>query len=102
MEALIVRLRLDIEYLRREPFGSRSERKARLLDQLEMRLRISKPTPQKTSLRPKTRRSRASGRRASRSIYRERVSSSRRPRVVRAAAHGRSSSSVWTSPRRWR
>lgn len=37
-EALIARLKLEIEKLRRELYGSRSERKARLLDQLEMQL----------------------------------------------------------------
>lgn len=37
-DAMIARLKLEIEKLRRELFGSRSERKARLLDQLEMQL----------------------------------------------------------------
>ena len=37
-DALIARMRLEIEKLRRELYGSRSERKARLLDQLELRL----------------------------------------------------------------
>jgi len=37
-EALIMHLRLEIEKLRRELFGTRSERKARLLDQLELQL----------------------------------------------------------------
>jgi transposase len=37
-EALIAHLKLHIEKLRRELYGSRSERKARLLDQLEMQL----------------------------------------------------------------
>jgi len=37
-EALIAHLKLAIEKLRRELYGSRSERKARLLDQLEMQL----------------------------------------------------------------
>ena len=37
-EALIARLKLEIEKLRRELYGPRSERKARLLDQLEMQL----------------------------------------------------------------
>ena len=37
-DALIARLKLEIEKLRRELFGTRSERKARLLDQLEMQL----------------------------------------------------------------
>jgi transposase len=37
-DAMIARLKLEIEKLRRELYGSRSERKARLLDQLEMQL----------------------------------------------------------------
>ena len=37
-EALIARLRLEIERLRRTLYGVRSERKERLLDQLEMQL----------------------------------------------------------------
>src|SRR5438067_12746658 len=37
-EALIAHLRLTIEKMRREIFGPRSERKARLLDQLELEL----------------------------------------------------------------
>ncbi|MFJ5486629.1 IS66 family transposase [Hansschlegelia beijingensis] len=36
--ALIGRLKLEIEKLRRELYGTRSERKARLLDQMEMQL----------------------------------------------------------------
>lgn len=37
-DALIARLKLEIEKLRRELYGTRSERKARLLEQLEMQL----------------------------------------------------------------
>src|SRR6476620_2692862 len=37
-EALIAQLKLQIEKLRRELYGSRSERKARLLDQMELEL----------------------------------------------------------------
>jgi transposase len=37
-EALIARLRLEIEKLRRTLYGVRSERRERLLDQLEMQL----------------------------------------------------------------
>ena len=37
-EALIAHLKLEIEKLRRELYGSRSERKARLLEQMELRL----------------------------------------------------------------
>lgn len=35
-EALIARLKLEIEKLRRDLYGSRSERKARLLEQMEL------------------------------------------------------------------
>ena len=59
-------LRLEIEKLRREPYGQRSERKARLLDQMELRLEeleaaatedeLSALTAQNTGLmRPSTR-----------------------------------------------
>jgi transposase len=37
-EALIARLKLEIEKVRRELYGSRSERKARLLEQMELQL----------------------------------------------------------------
>ena len=37
-EAMIAALRLEIEKLRRVPYGTRSERKVRLLDQLELQL----------------------------------------------------------------
>ena len=37
-DALIAHLKLEIEKLRRELYGSRSERKARLLDQMELQL----------------------------------------------------------------
>src|SRR5215208_6068179 len=37
-EALIAHLKLAIEKLRRELYGTRSERKARLLDQMELKL----------------------------------------------------------------
>jgi DNA repair exonuclease SbcCD ATPase subunit len=37
-EALIARLKLEIEKLRRDLYGSRSERKARLLEQMELQL----------------------------------------------------------------
>ena len=37
-QALVVYLKLEIEKLKRELYGTRSERKARLLDQLEMQL----------------------------------------------------------------
>src|SRR4051794_3710467 len=39
-EALIAHLKLAIEKLRRELYGSRSERKARLLEQMELQLEV--------------------------------------------------------------
>jgi hypothetical protein len=50
-DALIAHLKLEIEKLRRALFGSHSERKARLLDQLELGLRNWKPVPPKTRWR---------------------------------------------------
>jgi transposase len=38
VEALVAHLRLTIEKLKREIYGSRSERKARLLEQMELQL----------------------------------------------------------------
>src|SRR3974377_969001 len=38
IEALLAHLKLQIEKLRRELYGHRSERKARLLDQMELQL----------------------------------------------------------------
>ena len=43
-EALIAHLTLEIEKLKRELYGTRSERKARLLDQLEMQLEDAQAT----------------------------------------------------------
>ena len=40
-DALIARLSLEIEKLRRTLYGARSERKERLIDQLEMQLRLA-------------------------------------------------------------
>ncbi|MER9845541.1 IS66 family transposase [Mesorhizobium australicum] len=72
-DVLIARLRLEIEKLKREIHGSRSERKARLLEQMELQLENWKPTPAKTSWRRNWRHGRrrsgpssASARRASR------------------------------------
>ncbi len=48
-DALIARLRLEIEKLRREIHGSRSERKVRLLEQMELQLRSLRLTQVKTS-----------------------------------------------------
>ena len=40
-EALIVHLKLEIEKLRRQLYGSRSEHKARLLEQMELHLQAA-------------------------------------------------------------
>jgi len=70
-EALIARLRLEIEKLHRALYGARSERKERLLDQLEMQLETPRRMRPRTSWRRSARRPRpssnpssASGRRA--------------------------------------
>ena len=47
-EALIASLRLEIAKLRREIYGQRSERKARLLEQMEFQLRNLRPLPART------------------------------------------------------
>src|ERR1700687_6144666 len=48
-DALIARLRLEIEKLRRTLYGARSERKERLIDQLEMSWRTPRPTRPRTN-----------------------------------------------------
>jgi len=55
-EALIGHLKLEIEKLRRELYGSRSERKARLLEQMELQLGISRRRPPRTNWQPRKRR----------------------------------------------
>ncbi len=72
-EALITHYRLEIEKLRRQLYGTRSEKKARLLEQMEMQL--EETLPRRTNWRRRRRRlnprrrypSSASGRPASRS-----------------------------------
>jgi hypothetical protein len=77
-QALIAHLKLQIEKLNRERYGPRSERTARLLDQLELTLEelesaatedelAAEIAAAKTTTPPLWRRSRASGRPASRS-----------------------------------
>jgi hypothetical protein len=95
-DALIGRLKLEIEKLRRELYGTRSERKARLLDQLEMQLEdleadatedelAAEATARATSVPPSS----AAARRASPSpiICRASALSSPLRRTARAAAH---------------
>jgi hypothetical protein len=75
IEALIAHMKLEIEKLRRALYGSRSERKARLLEQMELRLEELEAAATEDQLaaekrRPGCRRcdpSRGRGRRASRS-----------------------------------
>ena len=56
-QALIAYLKLQIEKLRREKFGPRSERSARLLDQFELQLEeLEASRRQRTSWRPSRRR----------------------------------------------
>jgi len=94
-EALIVHLKLEIEKLRRQLYGSRSEHKARLLEQMELHLedlerRRPRTSSQRKERRPGRRRpsrSSASGLRASRSplICRASALSSPRQQAVPAA-----------------
>jgi hypothetical protein len=51
-EALITHLRLTIAKMRRNLFGQRSERKARVLDQMELQLEELEQPRRKTNLRP--------------------------------------------------
>ena len=111
-EATIAALRLEIEKLRRALYGTRSERKARLLDQLELQLEELEATATADDLAAEalgaapSRRPRGSagGRCASRSrrTCRASGSSSPRPPAARPAARTGSSSSARTSQRRWR
>ena len=106
--AMIARLKLEIEKLRRELFGARSERKARLLDQLEMELEDLEANVTEDELaaeavaiqRQTVRSSGAGYRRASRSpnICRTSASSSPRRRIVPVADRQSCRSSARTSP----
>src|SRR5262245_13111737 len=87
-EALTAHLKLEIEKLRRELYGSRSERKARLLQQMELqledlewqRLRTSWRARQRRPGRGRYSRSSVSGLHASRSPIISRASASSLPR----------------------
>src|SRR5438445_10608032 len=57
-EALIAYLKLEIEKLRRTLYGSRSERSARLLDQLELQLEELEAAATEDELAPRRRRRR--------------------------------------------
>jgi hypothetical protein len=113
-EAMIAALRLEIEKLRRALYGTRSERKARLLALLELQLEELEATATEDDLAAE--RAEALGTPAT--AARERRRPARKPfpaqlpreRVVvlapaccEACGSGRgSSSSARTSPRRWR
>ena len=111
-EAIIAALKLMVEKLRREVYGQRSERKARLLDQLELELEelearasedelAAEQAAAKTStVKSFTRRRHRASR--SRSICRASAWWFRRLRSVAVAARIGFPSWVRTSPRRWR
>ena len=112
-EALIAHLRLTIEKMRREIYGQRSERSARLLDQMELELEELEAAASEDELaaeRADGRRARrlarspARSRRASPSPKICRASGSSFPARPPAAAADRpgSPNSARTSPRRWR
>ena len=110
--ALIAHLKLEIEKLRRALYGSHSERKARLLEQMELQLEDLEAAATEDELaaekaqpgRRRYNRSSASGLRASRSpiICSTSVSSSPYQKAVPVA--GRRSCRSWARilPRRWR
>ena len=60
-DALIASLKLEIEKLRRELYGTRSERKARLLDQLELQLEELEATASEDELKAETAAARTTG-----------------------------------------
>jgi hypothetical protein len=108
-QAFIAYLKLEIEKLRRDLYGVRSERKARLLDQLELQLEELEATtswlPNRPPRRPRrSRRSPAGSRYASRSptICRASASSFRPPPAAPAAVRTNCASLARRSPRRWR
>lgn len=107
-EALIAHLKLEIEKLRRDLYGSRSERKARLLEQMELQLEDLEAAAtedelaaEKAAARTQTVKS-SSDRRENRSqsICRASVSSLPRPTAAPAADRRSCRSSARTSPRR--
>lgn len=109
--ALIARLQLEIEKLRREIHGSRSERKARLLDQMELQLEEleASATEDELASAKAARTSTVQGSNAgapqgghSPSTCRASVSLSPRRRAAPAAVRASWQSSGRTSPRRWK
>ncbi len=111
-EALIAHLKLQIEKLRREKFGPRSERSARLLDQLELELEELEASATEDELAAERAAARATKvaaftrRRPSRKPFpehlpRERVLVSG-PTACSCCGGSRLRSWARTSPRRWR
>jgi len=110
-EALNAHLKLEIEKLRRELYGSRSERKARLLEQMELQLEDLETAATEDELaaetaavRTQTVRSFQRRRRANRSPIISRASASSSPHQKAVPAAARRSCRSWarTLPRRWR
>ena len=111
-QALIAHLKLQIEKFKRERFGQRSERTARLIDQLELQLEELEASATEDELAAERAAAktttvaalRASGRRANRtrSICRASGSSSRHRLPACAAAASACASWARMSPRRWR
>jgi transposase len=106
-QALIAHLKLEIEKLRRELYGARSERKARLREQMGLRLEgpeASASEDKQRQRRETSDRSSASDRRVgpSRIICRASASSSTRRRIARVADRQNCRSWARTSPGRWR
>ena len=111
-QALIGYLKLEIEKLRRDLYGVRSERKARLLDQMELQLEELEATAGEDELAPsrpprrprRSRRSPAGSWHASRSPTTCRASASlfRLPPPAPAAARTSCASWARRSPRRWK
>ena len=111
--ATIARQNLEIAKLKRQIYGPRSERTARLLDQMELELEELEAAATEDEIAAERaaakttngcRRSRASARPASRSpsICRASASSFRRRPPATAAAARACASSARPSPRRWR
>ena len=113
-EATIAALRLEIEKLRRALYGTRSERKARLLDQLELQLEELEATATEDDLAaerlgappvaatPTRERRRAVRKPFPAHLPRERVVVPAPTWLGRPAARGGSSGSARMSPRRSR
>jgi hypothetical protein len=110
-DALIARLRLEIEKLKRDIHGSRSERKARLLEQMELQLEeleadagedeLAAEMAARSSTVRAFERKRPS-RKPFPSICRASASSLPRRRAARAAVRPSWQSLARTSSRRWK